>query len=517
MMNKLYRFSALATIVMGLLFLNSCREDFETHPSTGDLEFSQDTVYLDTVFSDISSQTYQFTVYNHSDNDINIPSLKLERGQNSNFRLNVDGRPGKEFSDVELLAEDSLLIFVENTTDIEEVNPGQDQFLYTDKILFDQSSNQQEVDLVTLVQDANFLYPQRFDDGSTEKLSFGTDEDGNEVFISGFFLDEDELSFDDTKPYVVYGYAAVPSGKTLSIAAGTRVHFHDKSGILVAEDASLHVNGAPSNDPELMENEVVFEGDRLEPEFSDTPGQWGSIWLTDGATDNQISHATIKNANIGLRVDNNDGTGQPSLSIDNTKIYNSGNFGLLARTGYIEGRNMVVNNAGQSAVNLSLGGQYAFTNCTFVNYWNESYREFPSVLIENSLSTADNLFVADLNAKFTNSIIYGNEDIELLFNASDEAGFDFQFKNCLIRFNDYRGQYDELPNYDFDNSSLYPNTVINEDPVFKAPFDNELRIGNESAANGLADPQEATSTDISGQTRGGNPDAGAYESESFEE
>jgi hypothetical protein len=32
------------------------------------------------------------------------------------------------------------------------------------------------------------------------------------------------------------------------------------------------VNGAPSTTGKL-ENEVVFEGDRLEP-FSDVPGQW---------------------------------------------------------------------------------------------------------------------------------------------------------------------------------------------------------------------------------------------------
>jgi hypothetical protein len=518
MTKSLFRTAFFCIALIGIIAVQSCRENFETDPSSGELQFSQDTVYLDTVFTEISSSTYQFTVYNSSDRDINIPNIRLERGQSSNFRLNVDGVPGKEFENVELLAEDSLFVFIENTTDTEGFDPQNNQFLYTDKILFDNGSNQQSVDLVTLIQDAKFLYPQRFQDGTTEKLSFGTNANGEEVFISGFFLDEIELNFNNDKPYVIYGYAAVPSGKTLNIQAGARVHFHDNSGILVAQNASLHVNGELSSDPELMENEVIFEGDRLEPGFSDTPGQWGTIWLTDGATDNQISHATIKNATIGLRVDNNDGSGQPSLEIDNTQIYNSSNVGLLARTGFIKGENLVINNSGQASLNLALGGNYEFNNSSFVNYWDDSFRDFPSVLIENVLQTPDNLFVADLaQAKFTNCIIYGNEDIELLFNQSEEAAFNYQFDNCLIRFNDFNGQFDGNPNYDFENPQNYSNSIFNEGPVFKAPFENNLLISNESAANALADPQNATSIDILGNPRGSNPDAGAYESLEFME
>jgi hypothetical protein len=32
------------------------------------------------------------------------------------------------------------------------------------------------------------------------------------------------------------------------------------------------------NQIQLSENEVVFEGDRLEPEYADVPGQWGTIF-----------------------------------------------------------------------------------------------------------------------------------------------------------------------------------------------------------------------------------------------
>jgi hypothetical protein len=35
-----------------------------------------------------------------------------------------------------------------------------------------------------------------------------------------------ELQFNNNKPYVIYGYAAIPSNKTATFEAGTRVHFH---------------------------------------------------------------------------------------------------------------------------------------------------------------------------------------------------------------------------------------------------------------------------------------------------
>jgi hypothetical protein len=65
----------------------------------------------------------------------------------------------------------------------------------------------------------------------------------------------------------------------------------------------------------------------------------GAIWLTDGSTNNTINHLTIKNATIGLLIQNNDGT---TVSIKNTQIYNSSNYGILAQTAKINGENVVI-------------------------------------------------------------------------------------------------------------------------------------------------------------------------------
>src|SRR5699024_8466380 len=114
-------------------------------------------------------------VYNDSRHDITIPHIQLGEGQNSHYRLNVDGIPGKVFNDIDILAKDSLYIFIETTTDIRDFGENLNQYLYTDQIEFDSGSEQQNVQLVTLVQDAHFLYPEKFDDGHTETLTLGQD------------------------------------------------------------------------------------------------------------------------------------------------------------------------------------------------------------------------------------------------------------------------------------------------------------------------------------------------------
>ena len=121
------------TISFSLLILSvsSYRKDFSTIPSFGQLEFSKDTVFLDTIFTNIGSATYNLKVYNRSNDDITIPNITLERGSVSNYRLNVDGIPGKSFQNIDILAKDSIFIFVETTIDIASVSDP----LYTDRIL----------------------------------------------------------------------------------------------------------------------------------------------------------------------------------------------------------------------------------------------------------------------------------------------------------------------------------------------------------------------------------------------
>ncbi len=517
------RYLYLLITLVFLCLWSSCRKDFEFSSSTGNLQFSKDTVYLDTVFTNIGSSTYNLKVYNTSKTDIVIPSLKLAQGESSNYRLNVDGIAGKVFENVKILAKDSLFIFVETTVNITDfANNG--QYLYTDQIEFDANANLQTVQLVTLVQDAVFIYPDR--DNTTkviETLSLNIDGETLETNLQGRELLPDELTFTNEKPYVIYGFAAVPNNETLTINAGARIHFHENSGIIVTNGASLQINGSLSNDTELLENEVVFSGDRLESEFEDIPGQWGYIWLMEGSTNNQINYSTIKNATVGLLCDGNP-TDNTKLKITNSQIYNSSNFGILSRNANITAENCVINNSGLSSFAGTFGGTYNLTHCTIANYWaNSVSRPYPALLINNFLSNnEDTVFVTDLyEANFNNCIIYGNSNTEFLLDEieDDSVLFNFKFTNCLIRFKKDSNTAFTGQNYNFEDTAHYENVIFNENPDFFKPDDNQLIIGDNSAAinKGLALFATQVPTDILNVNRTSSTDLGAYQHTTFPE
>ena len=346
------------TIVFAVLLVSftSCRKDFSTVISSGKLSFSKDTVYLDTVFTNIGSSTYNLKVYNKGNRAIEIPVVKLGREHNSMYRLNVDGIPGKIFENVEILPKDSVYIFIETTIDYSQVtNP-----IYTDSIVFDSYEHLQDVKLVTLVKDATFLYPSKNTNGLVETIKVGLNADGDDIKVKGFYLNDD-TTFTNEKPYVIYGYCAIPENKTLTIEAGANIHFHSNSGLIVNKNATLKVNGE-------LNNEIIFEGDRLESKFNNIPGQWGSIWLRAGSKDNFINYAIIKNASSGVIMDSIGSNTSPSLTIKNTQIYNSLNFGLLGRETNILGENVVINNSGQASLACIIGGTYNFNHSTFTNF-----------------------------------------------------------------------------------------------------------------------------------------------------
>ena len=492
----------LAVVFFSLL---SCNEDlFETSRSTGELSFSKDTVYLDTVFSNVSSSTRTFKIYNKSGNNITIPSIRLGRGENSFYRLNVNGSSGKTFENVTILRKDSIYVFVEATIDFSKVTDP----IYTDSVVFDEGLYQQDVKLVTLVQDAYFLYPKKDAQGVKEKIILGKDEQGEEIAVEGFYLEGNAVWGKD-KPYVIYGYVGVNQGNRLIIERGARIHFHANSGLLVEKNGSLKIKGT-------LAEKVVIQGDRLEPFYEDVAGQWGTIWLRAGSRDHEINHALIKNNTIGLLMDSVGGTVEPTLKIDNTEIYNTSNFGLLGRSAHITGTNLVIGNNGQASLACTSGGTYNFTHCTFANYWSASIRDYPAVLVNNFelLQGTVGLMAYDLHAaNFTNCIIEGNQNIEFLLEKSDQASFSFNFRNNLMRFDDPNGAYSNDPLYGFEDTNNYQNNIFNGEPDFRDIRAHDFLIGDDSEAKAKADLSGAQQVplDILGVNRVVSPDMGAYQ------
>ncbi len=506
------RYISIFILTVTLIFITSCRKDFSTELSSGELRFSKDTIYLDTVFTNISSSTYNLKVYNKSNKDISIPSISLGRGFNSYYRLSVDGITGQFFENTEILAKDSIYIFIETTIDYSQViDP-----IYTDSIVFGGGGHLQDVKLVTLVKDAHFLYPSKDTEGIIETIPIGIDGDGEELRVQGFYL-EDNTTFTNEKPYVIYGYCAVRSSKTLTIEAGAKIYFHSNSGLIVDKDATLKIDGE-------LNNEVIIEGDRLESQFSDIPGQWGTIWLRAGSKNHSINYAIIKNASAGIILDSIGSNSSPTLTIKNTQIYNSSNFGILGRETNIEGENLVINNSGQSSLACIIGGTYNFTHSTFANFWNNSLRQYPSVLINNYFSySEDNQIIVETRdlyeANFTNCIIDGNNNIELIVDKVEGAEFNYLFENNILKFDDYNNSFNGIPEYDFDNTNYYIENIINGNADFKSPSTNEFIIGENSEGIQKANIEGTIQVpnDILGILRTSPADIGAYQHVIFED
>jgi hypothetical protein len=512
------QFTRLVVGLMLALIWNACDHELDFVPAQPqDLSFSRDTVYLDTVFTNIGSATYNLRVYNRSSENVLIERVRLGQGSDSKFRLNVDGLSGQEFEDVELLAKDSMYVFVETTVDIQDYTQEAKEFLYEDKLFF----NNQSVDLVTLVKDAIFLYPEIDDQGIKEFIPIGEDEDGNPIGIEGFYLDDDELIFTNDLPYVIYGYAGVPAGKTAVFEAGARVHFHENSGLIAAQESSVHVLGAPSFDAEKLENEVVFEGDRLEPFFENIPGQWGTLWLTQGSTNHIFRHATIKNATVGILMDYNDGGDEATLLLEQTQIHNSSSVGLWAKTAHIEAKNSIFGNAGNLSFYGNYGGQYDFTHCTFANYWNRSFRNTPAVALDDFIQISETeILVEPLEkADFNNCIIDGNQRVEFLVSQEGENPLNFTLNHTSIRFDTMDQSILSNPYFDFDDNSHYNTLFQNIKTSLRNPQQNDFRPTQDSEVINMGDKSvaEGLSIDIIGINRTEAPDLGAYQHQVFEE
>ena len=474
----------------------TCRKDrFTTDPGAR-LEFSMDTVFFDTVFTTIGSTTQLVKVYNRNDQPVRISNIELEGGTSSDYRINVDGIPGDSFTDVEVGAGDSLWMFVEVTID-----PGDQNlpFIVEDRVRFETNGNEQNVELVSWGQNANFH-------GGIGQLTV---------------LECDEV-WEPDLPHVVYGIVAVDEGCCLTINAGAEVYCHAKSGIYVFKGC-IDVLGQ-------LGNEVIFQGDRLEPNFQDVPGQWGielafefetdfgveqatvargGIWLTEsiGST---IDHAIIKNGNIGIQVDTT-GTSGDALTITNTVIENMGIIGLFGQGAHISGCNNLIADCGQNCAAFTIGGRYQFAYTTFANYWSDGTRQAPAFVLNNYyFDVNDNLQLRTLNETwFHNCIMYGNNAELSDFN---EFLVDIQEDD----FQDYRFEYCGVDtDQDLSNEARFLNMVNGQQPPFIDTFTGNFRLsGNASSSWNDGTPLGPTCTpgsDLEGTIRQFPSTKGCYE------
>ena len=141
-----------------MAFVVACADDESFSASTGlRLDFPADTITLDTVFSRTPSSTYTFWVHNRNNQGVRMQSVRLRRGNQTGFRVNIDGvyldnSNGSQTNDIEIRKNDSILVFVE-ITPYETYRPEPESI--TDQLVFSlESGVEQSVCLQAWAWDA---------------------------------------------------------------------------------------------------------------------------------------------------------------------------------------------------------------------------------------------------------------------------------------------------------------------------------------------------------------------------
>ena len=480
----------LILIALILTILFACKKDILENNESATLHFSTDTITFDTIFSSIGSITKTLTVYNYNNYDIKS-NIALEGNSSANFRMNIDGIAGNSQSNIEIPAKDSIFIFLEVTIDPSSSNT---PYILTNSLVFTTGTKKQDVDVVAWGQDAYFHTAN----------AYGNIVNGTDTTRFYYHLLDCSTPWLNDKPHVIYGYAIVDPGSTLIINEGCDVYLHKNSGIIVGNPFSEYAGGSIKINGALG-NEVVFQGDRLDPWYKNIPGQWDRIWLIPGSIDNEIDYAIIKNGNTGIHADTVSlFSNNPTVIINNTIIENMSGIGILGQGAHITATNTVISKCGQYAVACNIGGTYNFTHCTFANYPAlHTQHTTPSILLNNYYQGIDgNINITPLHAaNFTNCIIDGSLSTEVSFQNQEQGIFNYTFNHCLIKLE---------PTINTNNDH-YENTVINQSPKFVNNTEGDFHLLENSPA---IDAGKITSTlaGIEGGSREYSfPDIGAYE------
>ena len=447
-----------------LLTAVSCnRDDINFESSSELLRFSQDTVFLDTVYNQVRSETYVVKIYNNEDKDVMIPKISLEKGASSLYRINVDGKAGTDFTDIPLRKKDSLYIFV-------EIAPiaNAPEAIAEDRIQFQTPAGNQHVTLFSVVQDAEFYIESKT---NPNILTSNT-------------------TWTNNKAKIIFGNLTLEAGKTLDIQKGTKIYFHKNSGLKIGKNAKLNVNGD-------LGEEVVFRGDRNDSRYDTIPKNWHGISMDVNST-LTMNYAKVFGGTVGLEMN------QTLATIENSIFHTHQEFGILAINSNVTAKNLVMNNCGEAAFGIFKGGVYNITHSTLANYWNfNSALPGLGLYATNEYNNGTSTEQGALTLNIKNSIIYNDNDNAVVFKPTAGQTFNYTFQNSLLK-------YGSTANYNIDAAS-----IKNQDPKFQNYFTQKmnLRLKDDSPAKGKGNVATAATVpfDIVKVSRTVTPSMGAYQ------
>lgn len=474
----------LLLCVIATLF--SCNRETQYQGDTPKIAISLDTLTYDTVFTARGSATKSFKIYNLENEDI-LVDVALNKGDQSMFRLNVDGTSDNNVTGVRIAAKDSIYIFADVTVDPDapiSVSP----FVIEETLSVKAGQTADDVLMVAWGQNANYIPSTTSTKSAIAQLS----------------CNGEKVVWEDEKPYVIYGILVIDDC-TLEIAKGRQIYVH--GGIVTSEDigtyqagwiyvqknGSIQIQGTP-------EEPVVIQGDRLEDAYQNVSGQWVGIYLGAESKNNVFKSTEIKNAYLGVRADS-----ASQFVLDKCKLYNLSTAGIAAAHAQGELRNSLIYRTGANACQLVYGGDYKIINSTFDNYSNSAavyvnnYNCYVPTDCENT--TRYNT----LDIKIENSVMVGNKNELIIDLGENPMDYQGQFSNNYIDLDTTEERLNAIWKQQ-ENSLLAKNTdtlFFNKALGDYSPDTMSILI-NRGLNNGLMD-------DINGTSRDEMPDIGCYE------
>ena len=443
-----------AISVCAVLYLSSCREDYDFPALDKDLKVSSDTISVDTVYNFSKSETYVLKLYNPDDKDLTIPQLKLNKGKDSYFNIIVDGKSGSDFTNIPIRKKDSLYVFIEIDAREALTNP-----LYEDEIVIQTNQKSQFVKLLSWVERAKI-------------------HSKNEVITNAIWTKNEAHVIDENL-----------SVSDLTIEEGTSVYFKKDASLTIANAGKLNVKGS-------LGKEVKFRSARHDNKYDSIPNQWKKITLSPNSQ-SKISYAKIIGGDIGLEVKN------ATLDINNSYIVNHQSYGILADNSTILGYNILLNNTNISTLAIENGGNYEFYHSTFSNYFNmvgtagSSY----SLTINNKNNSLN-------KAIFGNCIFYSQRALNAIeLTKNDQYPFTYNFDTNIIK----NGNTTTL---NVLTAAGFTKSIVGDPEFVNAGYkSNKLKVKDTSKALKAGNVNISTKypLDYYGKSRANNPTLGAIQ------
>lgn len=331
-----YRAVVIFLLPLLLIWIGGCQREFEKPTADPSFQpsFSADTLRVDTLYSRISSATKRLVVYNRHHKPIEIEDITLVGDPIKQFRINVDGRSGRDISNIMIPPQDSIYLLVEAT--------------------FPKG----ESDLPTRIE---------------ASIQFYCKGQVSSVLLEGFRLNTDHCTtlivskdsiIGGRRPLLIRDSLVVAQGSTLTLSAGSHLLMGDKGRIVVY--GTLLAEGS-------KESPILIEGirrDNLIPKvnYRLLPGQWESIFFRKGSYGNKLCYTTIRNGRGGICVGEEDTDHASDLSLESCAVGNMKVNALRGENADIVAINSLFSNTMASAIELR-GGKSRFYYCTIVGFY----------------------------------------------------------------------------------------------------------------------------------------------------